>query len=329
MNAQRQVVRNVWKSWAFAKSPLIVSPIKYKKDHDDSQYSTDDNIRASWIGRYAKAENLLKTPSELLKLISHCQAYNGQIIGTNFNGSPYFAEPFYTVFEGNNGSRLDVLSILVDDAAVKATSKQLKSCKSKQQLPKADACIQTDSAATATKCTSTPSLNKVLENYSVENEVANELAELGLGIEAMDVWQNAANTGCAEAMYNIAMCYANGEYVSKDLKKAIFFWNEACKLGHALSAYQLAVCYINGHSGIMKDVVYGWKLMKKSAAGGCAEAQFSLGCRCLLNKNMKKAKKYLTEAVRKQDIFERVNSWLTMESIPDNAKIVLKEILNS
>lgn len=47
------------------------------------------------------------------------------------------------------------------------------------------------------------------------------MAELGLGGEAINVWNIAAKNGSAEACYNLAMCYANGEHVLKNFKKVV------------------------------------------------------------------------------------------------------------
>lgn len=323
MNAQRQVVRNVWKGWSIAKHPLIVTPVGYKKDHDDPSPSLDDNSSLSWTEKFANKKHKLKTSSELLKLLAHCETRNDQAFDANLNNLQCSFEHICAFYEDNGVQRLDVFPVRLNDLSFAELA--LPTASKVQKPVKVDVCVQTDVDYAEAK--DVPISSKAKGN--LENELGIEMAELGLGEEALNAWKTAAASGSAEALYNLAMCYINGEYVPKNIETAIQLWGKASSLGHSLSTYQLAVCYLNGYGSKNKDVEYGWNLMEKSADAGCAEAHFSLAARHLLSGNFNSAEKHLLDAVRKKEFFDKVSGWLRADSVPAHVKGIAKIVLDS
>ena len=57
--------------------------------------------------------------------------------------------------------------------------------------------------------------------------------------KALEHWHWAGNLGYAEAYFNIALAYANGNGVERDMKKAIHYWKTAAMGGHVSARYFL------------------------------------------------------------------------------------------
>lgn len=54
-------------------------------------------------------------------------------------------------------------------------------------------------------------------------------------------------------MFNLAVCYMNGEGVKKDMETAVTLYQQAADKGYALAINNLAWCYANG-LGVKKDM---------------------------------------------------------------------------
>ncbi|VDK54846.1 unnamed protein product [Anisakis simplex] len=148
-----------------------------------------------------------------------------------------------------------------------------------------------------------------------------------LGKEALESWIKAANIGCADAMYNIALCYSNGTFVKKNLSNAILLWKRASKLGHALSLYQLAVCYIRG-IGTEKDREYGISLMKQSADMGCSRAEYFMAIKLLRDGERSSSIEYLENAIKHQQFRSLIERWLNNKSLPHDIRNIVSNSLD-
>lgn len=325
MNAQRHVVKNVWKGVSFTKHPLIVTPLGEKKERKEVPTGLDKNLHSSWTEKLAYSNHHLQTSPGLKQLITRYKSLNDYDFDTQLGRLQCSNEQICTVCDSNSTPRLDVFPLRVGDAIVP----QIPPLKTKRpQISKPttiDVCVQTDAVTSFSAAEASSIVEKLRGN--VENELGNEMAEIGLGEEAVNAWRIAAENGSVEAFYNLAMCYANGEYVSKNTNKAINLWEKASSLGHGLSTYQLAVCYMNGLGHVAKNVETGRKLMETSANAGCPEAQFHVASRLLRSGEVDRAEKYLLGAIRKKTFFDKLDRWLKMESVPVHVKKVIERVI--
>ena len=92
----------------------------------------------------------------------------------------------------------------------------------------------------------------------------------------VDQYRKASEQGYADAQYNLALCYAKGEGVAKDLSEAVKLYIKAAQQGYAKAQNNLGWCYAKGE-GIAKDKYEAVKWFRKSAEQGHAEAQYNLG----------------------------------------------------
>ena len=86
----------------------------------------------------------------------------------------------------------------------------------------------------------------------------------------------SAKRGEAEAQYNLANCYANGEGIDKNINEAVNWWHKAAEQGLAKAQYNLGLCYFYGN-GVSRDLAEALKWLRKAAEQGFAEAQLNLG----------------------------------------------------
>jgi len=74
-------------------------------------------------------------------------------------------------------------------------------------------------------------------------EPSTTVGPLALMIDAIKWYKKAAEMGYAQASYNLGLCYATGERVEKNIKKAAVWYMKAAKKGHMSAQYNLALCY--------------------------------------------------------------------------------------
>ncbi len=74
----------------------------------------------------------------------------------------------------------------------------------------------------------------------------------------MKWYRKAAEQNYAEAQYNLGVCYANGEGVTKDDVEAVKWYRKAAEQNYAEAQYILGVCYYIGE-GVAKDYVEAYK----------------------------------------------------------------------
>ena len=84
-----------------------------------------------------------------------------------------------------------------------------------------------------------------------------------------------AGRGNAEAMFELSICFENGESIAKDLSEALKWNRKAAEQGHVEAQYKLALAYENGN-GMTKDLSEAVKWYRKAAEQGHVEAQYKL-----------------------------------------------------
>jgi TPR repeat protein len=82
----------------------------------------------------------------------------------------------------------------------------------------------------------------------------------------------------ADAQNNLGVCYAKGEGVKQDYKKAIELFKKAAEQDDADAQNNLGDCYYYGW-GVKQDYKKAFEWYKKAAEQGNANAQYNLGVR--------------------------------------------------
>ena len=88
---------------------------------------------------------------------------------------------------------------------------------------------------------------------------------------ALQLYQQLASSGSANAQLNLGIMYANGQGVAKNYAEAVKWYGAAAKQGLAAAQYNLALMYTNGH-GAPRDYILAYKWFSLSAASGYTEA---------------------------------------------------------
>jgi TPR repeat protein len=88
----------------------------------------------------------------------------------------------------------------------------------------------------------------------------------------LDFLRRAADNGNAEAMYLLAICYAEGKKVERDFTTAAKWFHEASKKGHAGATTSLGFLYSRG-KGVRLDQKLAFKLMHDGQNRGDPHAQ--------------------------------------------------------
>ncbi|MBX6323729.1 MAG: sel1 repeat family protein, partial [Rhodospirillaceae bacterium] len=106
--------------------------------------------------------------------------------------------------------------------------------------------------------------------------------EAGIGIGGPDLaqavrWYTAAAAqGVAAAQNNLALMYAEGRGVPRDLTKAAELWRQAAEAGHPIAQFNLGLMLYRG-DGMPKDVAKAAKWFARAAQGGSVDAQYAMG----------------------------------------------------
>jgi TPR repeat protein len=92
-----------------------------------------------------------------------------------------------------------------------------------------------------------------------------------------------AETGDAQAQYNLGVCYDQGQGVAQDHTEAVMLYRKAADQGLAEAQNELGLCYISTGEGlgVARGFVEAVKWFREAANQGYAEAQCNLG-RCYL-----------------------------------------------
>ena len=94
--------------------------------------------------------------------------------------------------------------------------------------------------------------------------------------EAVKWYRRAAEQGIAEAEYNLANCYHNGEGVKTNEVEARKWWRQAAEQNSKEAQFNLGISYEFG-IGIPSDLQEAVKWYQKAADQGIDQAQYNLG----------------------------------------------------
>lgn len=84
-----------------------------------------------------------------------------------------------------------------------------------------------------------------------------------------------AQSGDAEAQYQLAILYSKGEGVVKDWKQTVYWFRKAAEQEHLSSYVELGNCYKGGH-GVQQDYNEMLNWYRKAADKNFADAQVNL-----------------------------------------------------
>ena len=70
----------------------------------------------------------------------------------------------------------------------------------------------------------------------------------------MKWYRKAAEQNYAMAQFNLGVCYANGQGVTKDRRGGVKWYRKAAEQNYAMAQNNLGFCYANGQ-GVTKDQV--------------------------------------------------------------------------
>jgi len=92
----------------------------------------------------------------------------------------------------------------------------------------------------------------------------------------LQMLQQSANEGDAEAQYELADCYFHGNGVEKDEEKAFQLYEDAAKQGLIRAQCALGLCYFRGH-GVEKNEKKAFEALSTAARHGLAIAFYYCG----------------------------------------------------
>ena len=121
--------------------------------------------------------------------------------------------------------------------------------------------------------------------------------------EAAIAYLISANEGNAEAQFDIAYAYFNGEGIERDYASAAMWFKRSARQNYAKAQYNLAYCYMNGR-GVPRDYDKASDLLHKSANNNYKRAQLTLAdCYAngiLVEQNEKESQKWMAMAANMQ-----------------------------
>ena len=83
----------------------------------------------------------------------------------------------------------------------------------------------------------------------------------------LEEWTPLAEQGDADAQYNLAYMYKNGEGVPQDYQTAVKWFTLAAKQGNPNAQYNLGISYAKGE-GVFQDYTYAHMWLNIAAANG-------------------------------------------------------------
>lgn len=121
--------------------------------------------------------------------------------------------------------------------------------------------------------------------------------------EAAIAYLISANDGNAEAQFDIAYAYFNGEGIERDYASAAMWFKRSARQNYAKAQYNLAYCYMNGR-GVPRDYDKASDLLHQSANNNYKRAQLTLAdCYAngiLVEQNEKESQKWMAMAANLQ-----------------------------
>lgn len=95
--------------------------------------------------------------------------------------------------------------------------------------------------------------------------------------EKAAIWfREAADSGIANAAYNLGVLYHQGLGVEKDMERALYWYREAAKEGHPEAQYNLGIAHIEG-IGTEYNAPLAAAFFESAANQGIVEAAYNLG----------------------------------------------------
>lgn len=118
------------------------------------------------------------------------------------------------------------------------------------------------------------------EDEEDEDDDEDPLAKLdellkGTNVRRMDVFE-AAQAGIADAQYQVAIRYYNGEGVEKSFEKAFEWFLKAAEQNHGDAQFNVGRLYLLGN-GVEADVEEGVRWFEKAAENNNGSAEYMLG----------------------------------------------------
>lgn len=113
---------------------------------------------------------------------------------------------------------------------------------------------------------------------SIEDKVV-ELLQSGQYSEAINYASTRAQAGNAEAMYVLGQMYYHGAGVVEDKELAAIWYKRAADAGSAPAMFEYAVCCADGDCGVEQDISAAIRYYMEAARRGHAPAQFEMGMR--------------------------------------------------
>lgn len=121
--------------------------------------------------------------------------------------------------------------------------------------------------------------------------------------EAAIAYLISANEGNAEAQFDIAYAYFNGEGIERDYASAAMWFKRSARQNYAKAQYNLAYCYMNGR-GVPRNYDKASDLLHQSANNNYKRAQLTLAdCYAngiLVEQNEKESQKWMAMAANLQ-----------------------------
>lgn len=149
-------------------------------------------------------------------------------------------------------------------------------------------------------------------------------------LESLELMQQAADLGLAEAQDDIGLMYYEGTSLPKDFKKSIEFLTKSATQGYAKGQYNLGVMYHRGRCGLSVDLTKAIYFYRKAAEQGLPEAENNLAFMYLngeggLPKNPIKAVEFFQRAVEKNYVNAQLNLGLIYQKGAEGVSQDLKK----
>ena len=118
-------------------------------------------------------------------------------------------------------------------------------------------------------------------NYEKAYNKMGECLYYGKGVprdykKALYWYEKAANSGDADAQYNLGNMYYNGDGTPQDYEKAFYWYEKAANSGEFIAQYKLGKMYYYGE-GVVQDYEKAFYWYEKAANAGDSDAQINLG----------------------------------------------------
>lgn len=171
-----------------------------------------------------------------------------------------------------------------------------------------------------------------LGNVNAQYALGKLWLENGIGNPEQAVaWiTKAADEGNAAAQYALGKIYRDGEYVQRDIAKAVEQFNLSAEQKNEYAAYQLGRLYLVGED-IPKDVAAAMKWLSFSSELGNQFAQYALGKLYLIGEDVAqdivKAVEMFTKAANQKNEYAQYQLgklYLTGEHLPKDVNVAIR-----